>query len=248
MRNRIRTLSREPQTVASATMSSKRLLLVGMTMTDVNRRAELEEHAHQHNADLAFLQLAEPHPQLLLDRYLTEAVETVTVVGIKLGDIGPAHSWLRRILGHWWRETPGTKPVLNVATSLASELDAVPEVVADTKPITGSEAPLTSEAWENIPSYRHQVLVCRGPRCAAKGSDENLRSMVKTMMENGLGDDDALIVHTGCQFPCNHAPIVTVQPDDVWYGNVDPEAAARIVTEHFVDGNIVDDYRIHRDL
>ena len=34
-----------------------------------------------------------------------------------------------------------------------------------------------------------------------------------------------LITHTGCQFPCNQAPVVSVQPDDVWYGGVDPEVA-----------------------
>ena len=63
---------------------------------------------------------------------------------------------------------------------------------------------------------------------------------------NGLGDDDVLLTHTGCQFPCNQAPVVSVQPDDVWYGHVDADAASRIVAEHFVAGTPVESHRLPR--
>ena len=46
------------------------------------------------------------------------------------------------------------------------------------------------------------------------------------MLEHRLDDHDVLLVHTGCQFPCNQAPVLNVQPDDVWYGHVDPGTAA----------------------
>ena len=66
------------------------------------------------------------------------------------------------------------------------------------------------------------------------------------LMAQGQGDDDVLVTHTGCLFPCNHAPVVAVQPDDVWYGAVDPDTARRVVTDHLVGGHPLTDHRLTR--
>ena len=71
------------------------------------------------------------------------------------------------------------------------------------------------------------MLVCRGPRCTALGSDRTAEALILALMRTGQGDDDVLITHTGCQFPCNQAPVVSVQPDDVWYGAVTPTRPPR---------------------
>jgi (2Fe-2S) ferredoxin len=73
-----------------------------------------------------------------------------------------------------------------------------------------------------------------------------MRAVILGLMEAGLGDDDVLVTHTGCQFPCNQAPVVTVQPDDTWYGHVDPEAAREIVRGHLVGGDPVVHHRLPR--
>ncbi|MCW2747242.1 MAG: hypothetical protein JWP10_384, partial [Nocardioidaceae bacterium] len=65
-------------------------------------------------------------------------------------------------------------------------------------------------------------------------------------MAEGLGDDDVLITHTGCQFPCNQAPVMSVQPGDIWYGHVDGDAARAIVSEHLVGGEVVAAHRLPR--
>jgi (2Fe-2S) ferredoxin len=43
---------------------------------------------------------------------------------------------------------------------------------------------------------------------------------------------------------CEHGPTVVVYPEAVWYGNVRPEDAAEIVTEHLVGGRPVERLRI----
>src|SRR3546814_6085495 len=102
------------------------------------------------------------------------------------------------------------------------------ELVLDvTRPITGTEAPLASAAWEQVPGHRHQVLVCRGPRCTALGSDTTAEALTREMVRLEQSDDDVLVTHTGCQFPCNHAPVSSVPTDDVWYGQVTPEVVRR---------------------
>jgi (2Fe-2S) ferredoxin len=40
--------------------------------------------------------------------------------------------------------------------------------------------------------------------------------------------------------------VVSIQPDDVWYGGVDVPAADRIVAEHLVDGSAVEGLRLPR--
>jgi (2Fe-2S) ferredoxin len=155
-------------------------------------------------------------------------------------------SWLRRVAGFWWRNRSGPRPHLDVATALVGEGGNVTAVAADVRPVRGSEAPLSSRAWDDVPQHRHQLLLCRGPRCTATGSDKLAEAFVLAIMREGLEDDDVLVTHTGCQLPCNQAPVVSVQPDDVWYGGVDADVATTIVREHLVSDRPVASHRLPR--
>ena len=222
------------------------VVLVGMSAREVAAREHLLELAAPHDATVAFLQVGDPSLSRELTRLADLGTERVVVVGVSLGTLAPAVSWLRRICGYWWRERPGHRPQLDVGTSLAGDAAEVRALVGLTRPITGTEAGLTSAAWEDVTEHRHQVLVCRGPRCTALGSDLTAEALIIELMRQGQGDDDVLITHTGCQFPCNQAPVVSVQPDDVWYGRVDPDVARRIAREHLVEGRPLEDHRLAR--
>ncbi len=223
------------------------LVLVGMGAGDVARRDVLAAAARERGASLAFLQVGDPSLSAELDRLTDAGASTITLVGVDTGILAPAHSWLRRIAAYWWRDRAGRRPTVLVATRLVSAVEDVPEALTRTKAVTGTEPGLTSDAWEDVGAHRHQVLVCRGPRCTAQGSEQTVRAMVLALMEHGLGDDDVLLVHTGCQSPCNQAPVVNVQPDDVWYGAVDGTAAAAIVAEHLVSGRPSAAHRLTRE-
>jgi len=224
------------------------LVLVGMSLREVTARDRLAALARSEGASLAFLQGADPSVSRELTRLADAGHERIVLVGVSLGTMAPVVTWLRRIASYWCRERGGEAPVVEVATVLATgttpvDLDLAREVL---RPITGTEAALSSAAWEDVPAHRHQVLLCRGPRCTALGSDTTAEALILGLMGAGLGDDDVLITHTGCQFPCNQAPVVSVQPDDVWYGDVDAAAAERIVTEHLLGGVPVAEHRLRR--
>ncbi len=221
-------------------------VLVGMSVTDLDRRRDLLGWAGELGASLAFLQMGGPSLSAELTRIADSGAETITLAGVSLGPLAPGQSWLRRIAAHWWRERPGDRPEIQVATRLATTRDELPDAFAETRAITGTEPGLTSPAWERVPGHVRQVLICRGPRCTAKGSEETARAVILGAMEAGLGDDDLLITHTGCQFPCNQAPVLSVQPDDVWYGNVEAAAARVIVRDHLADSRPVEAYRLPR--
>ncbi len=224
------------------------LVLVGMSVREVERRDDLAALARHAGGSLAFLQVADPALGRELTRLADDGCEEIVLVGVSLGTLAPAVSWLRRIAAHWWRERGPAAPRVQVATVLLGsrgpeELALVRTV---TRPVTGEEPGLTSAAWEDVPRHRHQLLVCRGPRCTALGSDRTAEAMILALMRAGLGDDDVLVTQTACQFPCNQAPVVSVQPDDVWYGAVTAQVGERIVTEHLGGGVPVPEHRLPR--
>lgn len=225
---------------------STHTLLVGMSPAETAHRAWLLETAREHDAGLAFLQIAEPSLTSELTRLADAGAERIVLVGVCSSRSGPGVSWLRRIASHWWQQYgPGAPEVATAAQFLAAS-DELPGLRDAARPITSGGAGLRSEAWERVPSHSRQVLVCRGPRCTAAGAEETVRGLVLGMAERGIGDDDVLVTNTGCQFPCNHAPVVSVQPDDVWYGRVDAAAADRIVEEHLVGGTPYEEVRLSR--
>ena len=224
-----------------------RVVLVGMSVREVEARHLLLEAAQEHGATVAFLQMGDPSVSEELTRLADLGQERIILVGVSLGSLAPAVSWLRRIAGHWLRQRSERCPQLDVATRLADEPAKVGDVLGLVRPVTGSEAGLESAAWEDVPGHRHQVLICRGPRCTAMRSDRTAEAMILELMRLGQTDDDVLITHTGCQFPCNHAPVASVQPDDVWYGDVDPDVARQIVAEHLVGGAPVVSARLPRN-
>lgn len=178
---------------------------------------ELRGIAGATGATYAYLQTGTPSLADELDRLRDTGATRVEVTGLAFG-APTARSWLRRVAGHWHRLNPGV------------------EVIVSARAVTGQESPLSSPAWEDVPGHRHHVLVCRGPRCSARGSAATAAAVDSALARQRLGDDDVLVTQTGCLFPCNQAPVVVVHPDDAWYGRVDPAAADRIVVEHLVGG------------
>jgi (2Fe-2S) ferredoxin len=225
---------------------SERFLLVGMSPREVQARSVLLDLAARHDGSVAFLQLGDPSLSATLTRLADEGVDRVVVVGASFGSLAPGVSWLRRIAAYWWRERSGHRPEIVVAASLFTDESELPGLLASGRAIGGAEPGLTSSAWEDVTEHRHQVLVCRGPRCTALASDRSAEALVLALMRHELGDDDVLVTHTGCQLPCNQAPVVSVQPDDVWYGRVGPDEARAIVEEHLVGGRPVETHRLDR--
>lgn len=221
-------------------------VLVGTSPADATRRAELTATAERLGADLAFLQLASPSLGEVLDRLTARHEPSVTLVGVSGGLGGPGVSWLRRIAAHWWRSYGDGAPEVRTAPAYMDDVSEWNALVDLARPVTQGGAGLTSAAWGDVPEHRHQVLVCRGPRCTAKGAEDAWKALALGLMRAGMGDDDVLVTQTGCQFPCNHAPVVSVQPDDVWYGSVDETAAEEIVGAHLVGGAPVERLRLPR--
>mgnify|MGYP000740002461 FL=1 len=231
----------------SAEDRAEHLVLVGMSVHEVALAERVARLAGDRPATVAFLQVGHPSLARELTRLADLGTERVVLVGVRLGASGPGASWLRRVAGHWSRERSRHRPEITVAAGLLRHDGELATVLARAvRPLTGREAGLTSAAWDDLPGHRHQVLVCRGPRCTARGAETTATALARALVEQGLGDDDVLVTQTGCLFPCNHAPVVAVQPDDVWYAGVDEALAARLVGEHLLHDRPLTEQRLPR--
>ncbi|MFC5678785.1 (2Fe-2S) ferredoxin domain-containing protein [Aeromicrobium endophyticum] len=205
------------------------VVLVGMSIAEVNEQQALRRQAAESGATLAFLQYGEPSLTAELTRLAAAGETTIRLEMVALTGRSPARSWMRRVAGHWLREASQRPTIL----------------IGDTE-VAGTEAGMTSDAWQDVPGHSRHVLVCRGPRCSARGAEETAGAIGATLGELGLGDDDVLVTQTGCLFPCNNAPVVVVHPDDAWFGAVDAHAARRILIDYIGWGLPVHPHRLTR--
>src|SRR5690606_11991607 len=171
-------------------------VLVGTSPADAARRAELAALADELDAELAFLQLASPTLGDVLERLARSREAEVGLVGVSGGPGGPGVSWLRRVAADWWRAFGDGAPRVSTAPALMEETSQWRALVELARPITHGGPGLTSAAWEDVPEHRHQVFVCRGPRCTAAGAEPAWKGVVLGLMGAGLGDDDVLVTQT----------------------------------------------------
>lgn len=211
-----------------------RVVLVGLSLADVPSADRLVEVADETGADIAFLQGGSPSLTGTLDRLLrtTPPDTVIRLVPVSLTGTGTPRSWVGRVAGHWVH-TRGARRV-EVARSTVRELSAAAAREAARpagRPVTGHEAPLESPEWDSPPPFDHHVLVCRGPRCNAKGAEDVVAALAAGLREHRLLDAAVLTTQTGCLFPCNHAPVIVRYPAGSWYYRVDPSVVEQVIAE-----------------
>lgn len=85
---------------------------------------------------------------------------------------------------------------------------------------------------------RRTLFVCRGTGCQSARAVELQERLEQAIQSAGLSD--VTVKFTGCHGFCEKGPIVTVEPDGVFYNKVTVEDADDIVNEHLVNGQIVE--------
>lgn len=97
--------------------------------------------------------------------------------------------------------------------------------------------------------YKRHLLVCVGPRCTEDGESQKLFEMLGEKFSAAGIDKGELRVkrtRTHCFATCKSGPVVSVQPDGIWYYNVTEANLDRIIQQHFVEDKPVEDLIYHR--
>ena len=87
-------------------------------------------------------------------------------------------------------------------------------------------------------SYNKHVLICGGTGCLSSKSAAIGKNIEEALKEKGI--NDVQVIKTGCFGFCEKGPIVKIMPDNTFYVEVKPEDAGRIVEEHIVKGEQIE--------
>ncbi|GIM28555.1 NADH dehydrogenase [Clostridium polyendosporum] len=90
-----------------------------------------------------------------------------------------------------------------------------------------------------IKDRKRNLLVCGGTGCKSSLSDEII-SNLKLEIEKANLQDNVSVEMTGCFGFCEKGPIVKILPDNTFYIHVKPEDAQEIVSQHLINGTLVD--------
>jgi (2Fe-2S) ferredoxin len=95
-------------------------------------------------------------------------------------------------------------------------------------------------------SFEKHIFICMNerdesasrPSCLNEGS-KKLKSALKDAIKEAGLKHRIRASEIGCLDQCEHAPVMVVYPDNVWYGMVKASDAEEIVREHLVGGQPV---------
>ena len=88
--------------------------------------------------------------------------------------------------------------------------------------------------------FRMDLLVCGGTGCQATESQLLIDNLKRELEAAGL-QKEVQVIMTGCFGFCEQGPIVKVLPENIFYVQVYPDRAKRLVEEHIVKGRIVEE-------
>lgn len=97
--------------------------------------------------------------------------------------------------------------------------------------------------------YKRHMLICVGPRCSEDGESQRLfETLGEKFKAAGINKGELRVKRTRshCFATCKGGPILCVQPDGIWYYNVTEANLDRIIEQHLVNGEPVEELIYHR--
>ncbi|MDR3076341.1 MAG: FAD-dependent oxidoreductase [Synergistaceae bacterium] len=94
---------------------------------------------------------------------------------------------------------------------------------------------------QKLAGYKYQALICGGAGCVSSGCAEIRLAVEEALAENGIADS-TVILETGCIGTCSVGPVMLISPGRIFYTNLTPEKARKIVKSHLLNGEILKEH------
>lgn len=85
------------------------------------------------------------------------------------------------------------------------------------------------------------------PSCVTADTQDLFQHLAQSLMQKGI-IGTVQPIQTGCMNRCNAGPIMLVEPGHTMYVGLNKEKITRIIEEHIIGGNIVEEYVINEEL
>ncbi|HEX2998786.1 MAG TPA: NAD(P)H-dependent oxidoreductase subunit E, partial [Armatimonadota bacterium] len=88
---------------------------------------------------------------------------------------------------------------------------------------------------------KRKLIVCAGTACTAPGG-KCLEPELRRALREHKAEELVEVEEAVCYGLCPNCPLIIVQPDDVYYGDITADKLNRIVEEHILGGRPVEEY------
>src|SRR5262245_60561367 len=157
------------------------------------------------------------------------------------------HTWLARTLQRWRAGDARPWPDIRIAPLLA-EHPKMADLLGALVDAGGDALAMPEKAGIQpegsvVPAQKRRVLVCLGGPCNVAGANAvwgYLRNEQDRLSLRTAGEGTHTAKAT-CLGPCALAPVLQVWPEGTYYGGVDEAGIDRIIAEHLLGGNVVED-------